>query len=402
MFSEAAHRLGFHVTLATDRCHVLDDPWGDHAIPVRFEDPDGAAVTLAAGTFDAVAAVGDRPAYIASLAAGLLGIPFHPPEAVAAARSKFLSRERFRAAGLPVPEYFRVKLAEDPAEVAARAQYPCVLKPLGLSASRGVIRADDQIQFLTAFDRIRRILSSVEIVRLDDDADTYLQVERYIPGPEFALEGLVTAGRLQVLALFDKPDPLEGPFFEETIYVTPSRQSQAVQSSIARAAQKAIHALGLRSGPVHTEMRCNEEGVWILEVAPRCIGGLCARSLVFQPRIPLEELILRHAAGEDVSGAQLRDGASGVMMIPIPRAGVYQSAQGVRDALEVPGIREVVITAKQGQMLQPLPEGGSYLGFLFAAGQTPHQAEEALRQAHGKLAFEILGALPVIGKAVAD
>ena len=403
MFAEAAHRLGFRVTLATDRCHVLEDPWGDQAIPIRLEDPVGAAAVLAEaaraeGAFHGVAAVGDRPAYIASLAASLLGVPFHPPEAVAAARSKFTSRERFRAAGLPVPEYFRVKLSDGPAAAAARAQYPCVLKPLGLSASRGVIRADDPSQFLAAFERIRRILSSAEIVRLEDDSDTYLQVERYIPGYEFALEGLVTAGRLQVLALFDKPDPLDGPFFEETIYITPSRHGKAVQSAILDAAQKAVQALGLRQGPVHAEMRWNEHGVFLLEVAPRCIGGICARALVFQPEISLEELILRHAAGEDVSKARLRDGASGVMMIPIPAAGVYQSVQGVEEASGVPGIRDVVISAKQGQMLQPLPEGGSYLGFLFAAAETAQEVEYALRAAHGKLTFEILAALPVIGK----
>ncbi len=139
----------------------------------------------------------------------------------------------------------------------------------------------------------------------------------------------------------------------------------------------------------------------MLEVAARPIGGLCAQALCFAPDVPLEELLLRHAVGEDVSKARLADPATGVMMIPIPKAGVYADVAGVEEARAVPGITDVVITAKQGQKLVPLPEGASYLGFLFARGQTAAEAEAALRLAHARLAFEIQTGLPVLSPSTA-
>jgi biotin carboxylase len=396
MFADAARRIGLELRLATDRCHVLEDPWGDGAIALRFEHPEAAARVLAGEAFDAIAAVGDRPAWIAAMAAGIRGIPFHSPEAVAAAGNKYLARERFRSAGMPVPQYFRVPVTMEPEEAARRATYPAVLKPLGQSASRGVIRVNDHPSFVAAFHRIRSILDSPEVVRLKDEEDRFIQVETYIPGREFALEALMTDGRLQVLAIFDKPDPMEGPYFEESIYVTPSREPLQVQAALAEAVRQAVQALGLGHGPIHAEMRYNSGGVWMLEVAPRPIGGLCARALVFAPDTPLEELILMHAAGEDVSGSQLRDAASGVMMIPIPRAGVYAGVSGVEEAMQVEGIEDAVITAKQGQTLLPLPDGSSYLGFLFARGDSPGGVEQSLRQAHARLKFEILAKLPTV------
>ncbi len=235
VFAEAATRLGYELTLATDRCHVLDDPWGDQAVALRFEDPEGAAETLAAQTnVSGIVAVGDRPAYIGALAAQRMGIPYNSADSVQAARNKFLARERFRLAGLPVPEYRRIALAEGPQGPAKTAHYPCVLKPLGLSASRGVIRADNPREFIAAFRRIQALLGDPDIARLHEDQDRYLQVESFIEGREFALEGILTGGRLRVLALFDKPDPLDGPFFEETIYVTPSREDPATQREIVR------------------------------------------------------------------------------------------------------------------------------------------------------------------------
>ncbi|MFN7919199.1 MAG: ATP-grasp domain-containing protein [Bryobacteraceae bacterium] len=393
-FAEAARRLGVESTLATDRCHVLDDPWGDRALPVRFEAPEESVAMLGPSLgVDGIVAVGDRPAYLASRIAERFGLPFHPSESMAAARNKFLARERFRVGGLPVPVFRRVPLDVAPAEAAASTEYPCVLKPLGLSASRGVIRANDPGEFVAAFDRIRAILQSPEIERLHDEVDRFIQVERYIPGREFAVEGLMTRGKLRVLAVFDKPDPLEGPYFEETIYVTPSREPAARVEAIHRAAERAAAALGLRHGPVHAEMRVNEEGVWMLEVAGRPIGGLCAKALRFQGGMPLEELIVRHALGENVSNIRLENGAAGVMMIPIPRGGVYRTARGLVKAEAVLGIEEVTITAKEGQLLRPLPEGQSYLGFLFARGQRPEAVEDALREAHRRLDFEIATSL---------
>jgi biotin carboxylase len=397
-FDEAASRIGVRLTLATDRCHILDDPWGDAAFAVRFEDPAGSADALARmpAKPDGIVAVGDRPAYIAALAAARLGIPYNPVDAVAASRNKYLARERFRAAGLRVPDFRRISLAESPAACAAASSYPCVLKPLGLSASRGVIRANDAQEFIDAFERIGRILRSSEVVRMGEEQDGWLQVEEFIPGRELALEGLLDGGKLRVLVLFDKPDPLDGPYFEETIYTTPSRESLAQQQAVIDATQQAVSALGLTRGPIHAEARCNGQGVWMLEVAARPIGGLCARALQFSEGLGVEELILLHAIGDDVSKIELAPGASGVMMIPIPENGIYKGAAGVEDAAAVAGISEVVITAKEGQSLRKLPEGHSYLGFLFARAEQPHQVERALRSAHSRLVFEIARELAVV------
>jgi ATP-grasp domain/L-amino acid ligase C-terminal domain 2 len=393
VFAEAAKRLGFQLALATDRCHVLDDPWGDHALPLRFEDPEGAALTIAAeAKVDGIVAVGDRPAYIAALAAQLLGIPYNSPGAVLACRNKFLARERFRAAGLLVPEFHRISLADGPHPAVASAKYPCVLKPLGLSASRGVIRANNPDEFAAAFRRIQALLADPEIARLHDQQDQFLQVESFIEGREFALEGILIQGKLQVLALFDKPDPLDGPYFEETIYVTPSRESAETQREIIRTTELAIKALGLTHGPVHAEMRVNSRGVWMLEVAARPIGGLCARVLP-----GLEDLILRHAAGEDVAGIAMPTPAAGVMMIPIPREGIYVAVEGLDNVRATLGIEDILITAKQGQKLVPLPEGNTYLGFIFARSDSSGAVEQALRDSHAKLRFEIATALPVMG-----
>ncbi len=223
-----------------------------------------------------------------------------------------------------------------------------------------------------------------------------LQIESYIPGREFAVEGLATNGEFRAIAIFDKPDPLEGPFFEETIYVTPSRESDDVQREISGTVAQAVRALGLKHGPVHAELRYNAEGAWMLEAHARPIGGLCAKALRLTDGVPLEEAILRHALGEDISGLRLEEGASGVMMIPIPKGGVYHSAAGVDDAAQVCGVDDVIVTAKAGQRLIPLPEGASYLGFIFARGAGPAAVEKALRAAHGKLRFEIATALETL------
>jgi biotin carboxylase len=387
-FAEAARALDVELVLATDRCHILENPWGDDAAPVRFEDPGPGIEALAArGPFDGILAVGDRPARVAAQAAEHLGnLRFHPAAAARAASNKLLAREHFRAAGMPVPEFRRLTLAET---ASAKVKFPCVLKPLDSSGSRGVIRANNQEEFREAASRIGRI----------QEGD--LIVEDYIPGREFALEGVVTAGKLQTLALFDKPDPLEGPYFEEAIYLTPSREPDRepndVQRRIRDTAQAAVTALGLTDGPVHAEMRLNEHGVWILEVAARPIGGLCARILRFEaPYCRLEQLLLRHALGEDVSSATLALGSHGVMMIPIPHSGVYRGVSGLEDARRVPGVEDIVITAKEGQELLPLPEGSTYLGFLFFRGPSSDIVLDGLREAHRYLSFIFSTPLPVV------
>jgi len=397
MFADAAERLGFDFLLATDRCHILEDPWGDHAIAVRFEEPSASRdVLLQAGPFDGVVAVADRPTLLAALVAESLGVPYHSPSAVMKCRDKFLARQAFQAAGLPVPTFFRIPLDSDPSEAGQRAEFPCVLKPLGLSGSRGVIRANTRTEFAAAFARIRRLLESVEIATHQEEQNRHIQVERYIEGREFALEGIVTRGETRVLAIFDKPEPLDGPFFEETIYVTPSRESQAGQSALTDATKAAVGALGLTHGPFHAEARKNAHGVWMLEVAARPIGGLCAQALRFGEGMPLEELILRHAAGEDTSRWELSAGASGVMMIPIPKGGTYVGVEGAAEAANIPNIEDVVVTAKEGQKIVPLPEGSSYIGFIFARAASSARVVQALREAHSCLRFEIATALPLV------
>ncbi len=387
MFVEAAERLDLPITLATDRCHVLDNPWGDNALPIRFDDPESAAQAISKlPKFDGIVALGDRPARVAAVIAEQLGIRYNSVDSVSACSDKYLARLRFQAAGLLVPTFYRARLDKGAERAAEQSTYPCVLKPLGLSASRGVIRANSRQQFVAAFHRIQAILSAPERVRA-----RFIQVESFIPGRELALEGLVVDGKLHVLALFDKPDPLDGPFFEETIYVTPSREESAVQQSITRTAQIAVQALGLTEGPIHAEMRVNQEGVWMLEVAARPIGGLCGRVLP-----GLAERILKHAVGERVAVESLLDNAHGVMMIPIPRGGVYRSVSGIEAAGEVASIEEVIITAKPGHKLVPLPEGNSYLGFMFARAETPAEVVSALRSAHALLDFEITASLTVI------
>jgi len=386
-FGGAADRLGAELVLATDRCHVLSDPWGDHAIPVRFDHLEESARRVAKrDRCDGIVAVGDRPAHLAALIAGHWGVPFHASMGMAAARNKHAAHALFREAGLPVCKFYKIDLAANFAAEAERAPYPCVLKPLGLSGSRGVIRADNPAGFVSAAHQIAELLREPDITRLSDAADRYLQVEEFIPGREFALEGLVSHGRLRVLALFDKPDPLDGPHFEESIYVTPSREASEVQQSIASATQQAVTALGLTHGPIHAEMRVNERGVWMLEVAGRPIGGLCARALTFDAGWTLEELILRHALGQDVSSAEREKAASGVLMIPVPGDGFYQGVDGLDQAAR---IAEVVVTAKEGQRLRPLPEGNSYPGFIFARADTATAVEAALRQAHQCLNFRL-------------
>jgi hypothetical protein len=408
MFGDAAERLGVELVFATDRCDVLDDPWRDRAIPVRFHDEDASVATILehAGRqpINGVLVVGDRPTVVAALAAQELRLTSHQPLAAAVSRNKLLTRERLRDCDLRRPWFFPTSIDADPMELAGMIEYPCVIKPLSLSASRGVMRADDRVAFVEAFERLRALLTSPDVraERVPDEGayDTIL-VEGFIDGWEFALEGIMHHGALNALALFDKPDPLDGPFFEETIYITPSTAPDPMQWDILDAVSRAAAAIGLTHGPIHAECRVNDRGVYILEVAARPIGGLCARSLRFQkkgegPLASLEEVLLRHALGESPADWRREAAASGVMMIPIPQRGIYRSVAGVEEAKAVPGIDEVQITAKTDQVLVPLPEGASYLGFIFAHAGTPDAVERSLREAHRRLRFAIDPELPML------
>ncbi len=391
-FVDAASALGVDLVCASERPSTFEAHAPDHLITLDFTDPASAAETIArfAGgrPIDAVVPVDDLTTVVAAAIATRLGLKTNPVAAVAAARNKHEMRRRLSAAGVPVPRFRLVALTDDPEAAARRADYPCVLKPLALSASRGVIRADDARAFVAAFHRIAAILRRDD-VSVAGEAAAALLVEEFIPGREVALEGLLMAGGLQTLALFDKPDPLDGPFFEETIYVTPSRLPADLQERISRVTLRACAALGLTEGPVHAELRVNERGLWVIEVAARSIGGLCSRALRFGTGMTLEELILRHALGWKIESLDRERRPAGVMMIPIPRAGRLVAVQGKEAAEAVPGVEEVAITAHVGQELVPLPEGWQYLGFIFARGETPEAVERALREAHARLAFDI-------------
>jgi hypothetical protein len=423
-FNKAAAALDVDLVFGLDRCRGLGDPWGDRSLVVRYDDdPRSLGAILSAARerpIDGVIALGDQPTVLAAQTAAALGLPFHPPEAARASRNKLETREHFAAAGLPVPFFFCVDAGADPRDVARRVSYPCVVKPLALSGSRGVMRADDGDGFVRAFVRLRHILDAPDVRRTKDPLHSRILVEGFLAGTEHAVEGMMHRGELQVLAMFDKPDPLDGPFFEETIYVTPSCTSAGEQQRITAAIAAAAGALGLSHGPVHAECRANGDGVYVLEAAARPIGGLCARALRFvqaceganlvrgAPEPPgmdldaavmsFEELLLRHAIGEDVRGHTRETRASGVMMVPIPRAGVFRGVDGVDKARAVDGIRDVLITAKPDQHLVPLPEGASYLGFIFASAATSRDVVGSLHRAHDALQFRIDRELHVAGQ----
>ena len=337
---------------------------------------------------------------IAALVLEQLGLPGHPPSAAATARNKLLTRERLRDAGLPVPPFVRAHVSADARSLAGSLTFPSVVKPLALSGSRGVMRVDSEAELVESFSRLRALLQAPDIRAGRGDADDMALVEGFIEGREFALEGVMNHGALHVLALFDKPDRLDGPFFEETIYVTPSAESSRTEQAIAEGVSHAARALGLCHGPIHAECRVNDRGVFVLEVAARPIGGLCARALRFGKgtghSISLEELLLRHALGESSEDWQREPSASGVMMIPIPRCGVFRRVEGIDNARRVTGVEDVRITAKADQLLLPLPEGASYLGFIFARAAGARDVERALRAAHGCLEFTIDPRVPVV------
>ncbi len=395
-FIQAARRLELDFVSVIDLPRELAEHY-EARLTVDFSNPDASVEKIAElareTPVDAILSVDDTATELAALANARLGLPNNSPDSATAARDKHVMRSMLKAGGAPCP-FFELYPADiDPADIASSITYPCVIKPRRLSGSRGVIRANDPAEFVTAFNRVKRMLLSDGY----DLAKTSLLVEEYLPGVEVALEGLLTDGSLQVLTLFDKPDPLDGPFFEETIYVTPSRLPEDVQQAIADATAQGAKALGLQHGPIHAELRINDRGPWIIEMAGRSIGGLCSTILEFGSGVGLEEIILRHAVGIDIPTLQRSGSAVGVMMIPIPKAGRLRSCGGVEEALTVPGINGIEITAKMNYPIVPLPEGSSYLGFIFAQGSTPQEVESSIRTAHNKLTFQIDPLIPLMG-----
>jgi biotin carboxylase len=399
-FLSAARKLNLEVVVGIDLPETLADYW--HVpLGVDFANPEASVKTIVEFAREhpiaAILSVDDSASELAALASAALGLSHNSPRSAEAARDKLLMRTLMSQGGAPCPIFRPFPLYSDPAEVAAQISYPCVVKPLRLSGSRGVIRADTPQEFVAAFNRLKRLLLSEGYA----ENETSMLVEDFIPGVEVALEGILTHGQLKVLTLFDKPDPLDGPFFEETIYVTPSRLPADVQQNIAHCVTTAAQSLELREGPVHAELRVNEQGPWMLEIAGRSIGGLCSTILEFGSGMCLEELILRHAIGQEIDAVEREGQAAGVMMIPIPGAGMLKGVHGVEEANNVPLITGVEITAKLNHTLVPLPEGASYLGFIFARGKKPAEVESAIRQAHALLTFDIRREIPMLRSVVA-
>jgi biotin carboxylase len=392
-FVAAADRLGLEVVRGLDMPKPLARFWKP-TLPLDFRDPDRAVQDLVTYARQhpvrAIVAVDDAATVLAASAGAELGLSHNAPHAAYAARNKHVMRQRLLEADAPSPGFVLYHSDDDPRAIAPTLRYPCVVKPLLLSGSQGVIRADDQEGFMRAFRRTRAIVLGTG-GEPGEGGKGHLLVEDYIPGVEVVLEGILAAGHLQVLAVFDKPDPLEGPFFEETIYVTPSRLPPDAQQAIVACATAACGALGLREGPIHAELRLNDQGPWVVEVAGRSIGGLCSKILRFGTEgSSLEELILRRAMGMDVGMLEREGRAGGVMMLPIPRAGVLHGVDGLEEAQAVPGIEEIDITTPLKHPLVPLPEGSSYLGFVFAHGERPEDVEAALREAQRRLRFRIV------------
>ena len=389
-FVEAARQIGAELTVASERPSTLEAANPSGLLTLDFQHPERAAdaTRTFARRYPIVAVVGvdDDTAVVAAAVAERLRLKGNPLHAAIAARDKHRQRELLAAAGVPVPRFALHMLDESASDIARGIAYPCVLKPLRLSASRGVIRADDPASFVAAHARLRSILAEPEAAACGEPARQFL-VEEFIPGYEVALEGLLVKRRLHALALFDKPDPLDGPFFEETIYVTPSRVPEGLQATIVRCAERAARALGLVEGPIHAELRYNERGPWLIELAARPIGGRCSAVLRFGEGVPLEEVILRHALGVPIPSLEREAVAAGVMMIPIPGAGTLSEVRGILEAKAVPLVEDVQITAHPGERLVPFPEGSRYPGFIFARGGTPAAVEAALREAHRRLAF---------------
>ena len=387
-FIAAGKKVGVEMITAADYCHRLAPGWGlDPIRAVHFDRP-GEALDVVLRSLkhkpDAVLAVDDPGLELAALLNERLGLAANLPEAVRRVRDKLSFRQMQKEGGLLCPDFRHLPSDADPAELISRLKWPVVVKARRLSGSRGVIRADNAEEYLQAVTWVKSIQNKAD----RDAADLGLVVEDFIPGREYALESILDHGKLNALAWFDKPDPLDGPYFEETIYVTPSRLPNGTQEEIHHAVQHACRLAGLVTGPVHAEMRVNDEGVWLLEVAARSIGGLCGTTLNHVLGITLEELILRHALNEPVALSSSREGA-GVMMIPIPRRGIYRGVRNLGSALEVPGITGIRITAQAGQIIAPPPDGASYLGFIFSLCANPAEAEMALRLAHTRLLFDI-------------
>lgn len=388
-FIKAASQLDVEVVIGSERRQALSKLLPDTSLALNLQSLKSSVEKIKELSqkkpLDAIIGVDEETVILAAMASEELGLLYNGVSSVKATRNKHLMRQKFSQAGLLNPNFQVCSIRNDPKTLADEIRYPCVLKPTFLSASQGVIRVDSLNEFIDAFKQIKEIITDPSNKRKSLEKKNQILMEDYIPGFEVAVEGILINGEFKLLAIFDKPDPLEGPYFIETIYITPSRYPQKVQSEILKTMDDAIKAVGLTNGPIHAEMRINKNGIWILEIAARSIGGICSRALKLNNGISLEELILRHAIGEDIKYIDREKNAAGVMMMPVLKVGILKEVKNIELAKKVAGIENIVITIASEQKLQPLPTGAKYLGFIFARGKTPEMVEAAIREAYNKI-----------------
>jgi biotin carboxylase len=377
----AVDALDVDLTVASEKDSAFSPDEPEALLTLDFAKPAECAIRVAEfhtrHPIQAVFGVDDRTAVVAAHVAQALALDHNPPVAAEAAGDKFRQRQLLASAGVPVPAFERHHADRiDPARLKA-VNFPAVVKPINLSASQGVMRVDGPDSLARAITQLRSILEQAS-----PTPEHMFLIEDYIPGQEYALEGILDDGRLTTLALFDKPDPLEGPTFAETIYLTPSRASDSIQAALHDTAQAACAALGLIRGPVHVELRHNDGGPWLVELAARPIGGRCGEVLRFGPETrSLETILLAQALGRLPIIPIREPQASGVMMIPVLKAGTFQTIDGLETALATPGVTDIAVTVHRGARVRPLPEESRYLGFIFARGPDPAAVENTIRAA---------------------
>ncbi len=351
---------------------------------VDFSDPDVSqqiVSRLEGREIKAVVGTDDRTVVQAAQVSKALKLAHNDPAATRYTRRKDLARACLAESSVNIPAFEVHPLQALIDKATTSLDYPCVIKPLAMSGSRGVIRVNNPDELQQAARRLQGILANAGG---EDIERSSVLLETYIPGLEYAYEGLLNQGQLQTLALFDKPEPMEGPFFEETYYITPSRLDHTTQKKIQQAVQQACEAYGLVNGPVHAEVRIHNGQVWFMEMAARTIGGQCAQLVNYVTGVELEEIVLRQAAGMALALKQTQQ-AAGVLMIPTTEQGLLRRVEGILQASQLEGIEDIEISIHEGYEIVPLPEGDSYLGFIFAKAATAEQVEKALRQAHAKL-----------------
>ncbi len=384
-YIEAAKALGIGLLVVSNSKHSLVSEVAK-GISVDFDDLRLAREIILSEIKGlkilSVLATDDICVGLSSQIAQQLGLPQNNPSAARLTHRKDLAREALQLAGCNTPEFQVIKLI-DASNLSKSINYPVVIKPLSLSASRGVIRANDAAEFVQA---CRRIDSILEYTGQSGYERNQVLVEAYLDGAEFAVEGIIIAGEFHLLMIFDKPEPLIGPFFEETYYLTPSQLESAQIQELINEVSRCCHAYNLTHGPVHAEARITQTGVVLLELAARTIGGQCGQLIEFSTCQKLEELVILGMCGikpELPSSVE----SAGVLMIPVAKSGLLKRVEGMTDALQVEFIRDIEIHIQAGYELIPLPEGSSYLGFIFAQAPSYQQTYDALKKAYDKLNF---------------